>query len=77
MQGPPQGEGLAEQRKSLQELRQEGDLEGDQGGLRCRRCGCCNFKVDYTRARPGLIMRKRICRSCGTHLVTHERAAGG
>lgn len=66
---PPQ------ERPSLGELRTQGEPENPVG-LVCRKCGCSNFKVDYTRSRADMIMRKRICRACGQHLVTHERPAG-
>ncbi len=65
-----------EERPALAEMQAASDSDGDMSGLRCRKCGCGNFRVDYTRAKLDSIMRKRFCRSCGAHLVTYERAAG-
>ncbi len=42
-------------------------------GLRCPDCGCMHLPVWYTRKRPDRIVRKRICRHCGRHVVTYER----
>lgn len=54
--------------KTLAQMR--GD---DSNGLKCPKCGCQNFRVDYTRNRKDGILRKRFCRNCGTALVTMER----
>jgi transcriptional regulator NrdR family protein len=48
-----------------------------QVGLRCRKCGGSRFRVIYTRARDGKIIRRRECRECGTRVTTWERAIGG
>jgi hypothetical protein len=46
-------------------------------GLQCRKCGCKNFRVVYTRAAWGAkIVRRRECRNCGERLTTWERAIG-
>jgi transcriptional regulator NrdR family protein len=50
------------------------EMRGDgANGLKCPKCGCQNFRVDYTRPKDGGIMRKRFCRHCNTPLVTFER----
>lgn len=44
-------------------------------GLECRKCGCRDFHVLYTRPQfGGYIMRVRECRHCGKRLLTRERA---
>jgi hypothetical protein len=46
-------------------------------GLRCRACNCAHFIVLETRqAYGGKIMRRRMCRSCSTKLVTYEKLSG-
>ena len=45
-------------------------------GLTCRRCGCREFRVYYTRPKEGAIMRRRICRHCGLPITTYERQTG-
>jgi hypothetical protein len=42
--------------------------------VQCRKCGCRHFRVGYMKHKPRGIMRKRICRHCGTPLITWERA---
>jgi hypothetical protein len=43
-------------------------------GLECRNCGCRDFRVVYTRPRPGnKIMRRRACRHCGKRITTFEK----
>ncbi len=46
-------------------------------GLECRRCGCFDLPVYYTRRRPGKIVRSRVCAHCGQHCMTIERVTGG
>jgi len=49
----------------------------DQRGLECRKCGCKQFRVIYTRAAlGGRIVRQRECRHCGRRMVTWEKALG-
>jgi hypothetical protein len=45
-------------------------------GLRCRRCGHDQFRVRYTRRKPGAVMRRRECRKCGARITTKEREIG-
>lgn len=45
-----------------------------QRGLVCRKCGCRDLRVKYTRHRDGSIMRRRVCRNCGRLVTTYERA---
>lgn len=46
-------------------------------GLRCPKCGCGHFRVNYTRPKPdGKLMRRRECRNCGKRVVTLERILG-
>ena len=45
----------------------------ESSGLRCRTCGCRHFRVVYTRARAGVIVRRRECRYCGRRITTYER----
>jgi hypothetical protein len=42
-------------------------------GLVCRKCGCREFFVVYTRKAPGGIRRSRQCRHCGRRVITTER----
>ncbi len=50
--------------------------EGQAVGLVCRRCGCRDFRVYYTRGtRSGTIVRRRVCRHCGTMRTTIEKFA--
>lgn len=50
--------------------------ESDKG-LCCRRCGCRDLRVYYTRKlREGRIRRVRICRYCGARLTTTEKEVG-
>ncbi len=46
---------------------------GDAAGLECRKCGCRDFRVKYTRPKAGTIMRRRACRHCGTLITTFEK----
>jgi hypothetical protein len=47
---------------------------GEIKGLICRKCGCCDLRVVYTRpARIGYIHRLRECRNCGYRFPTFER----
>jgi len=46
-------------------------------GIECPHCGCCDFRVVYTRPRPnGMIMRRRECRNCGWRISTMEHPLG-
>lgn len=46
-------------------------------GLICSRCGCCQFRVIYTRAIVGgVIRRRRECRYCGRRVTTKEAVLG-
>jgi hypothetical protein len=47
--------------------------DGDGKGLACRKCGCCHFRVVYTRPALGAIRRLRECRHCGRRVMTTER----
>ena len=56
-------------RKTLAEM--AGDL-----GIACRKCGCRDLRVYYTRpAGQSQIKRVKLCRHCGTRVVTYEREA--
>lgn len=56
--------------------RQEPD-EPPPVGLSCRRCGCRDLRVLYTRAKhDDKIVRRRQCRNCGARLTTTERVTG-
>jgi transcriptional regulator NrdR family protein len=47
-------------------------------GLRCWKCGGYRFRVIYTRAAAGgKIIRRRVCRECGTRITTWEKMIGG
>lgn len=65
-----------EERPALAEMQAASDSDGDMSGLRCRKCGCGNFRVDYTRPKENSIMRRRLCRACGFPMLTYERVAG-
>lgn len=52
------------------------DAADDAPGLRCRRCGCRDLRVDWTRRRNGRILRRRICRHCGRPMHTREQELG-
>jgi transcriptional regulator NrdR family protein len=44
-------------------------------GLSCRRCGCQELRVVYTRRRSGsVLMRRRECKQCGGRFTTWEQA---
>jgi hypothetical protein len=45
----------------------------DDVGLVCRKCGCREFFVVYTRKVLGGIRRLRQCRHCGGRRMTVER----
>jgi transcriptional regulator NrdR family protein len=46
-------------------------------GLTCRRCGCKELRVVYTRRRVGGVqVRRRECRRCFERVTTWERAIG-
>jgi len=44
-------------------------------GLECRKCGCRDWRVYYTRQKEGKIMRRRTCRHCGRFITTYEKEA--
>jgi len=50
--------------------------EKPKQGIECPICGCRDFRVQYTRERPGSKMRVRICRHCGHKFITMERVIG-
>jgi transcriptional regulator NrdR family protein len=60
-------------------VKQDGKKADDEDrGLRCRKCGCRQFWVVYTRAAWGAkVIRRRECRECGQRLTTWEKAIGG
>lgn len=46
-------------------------------GLVCLKCGCRHFRVVYTRAvLGGVIRRRRECRHCGRRVTTKEAVLG-
>lgn len=48
--------------------------DGNEKGLACRRCGCRDLRVYYTRKqRNGQVLRRRYCRNCGERVFTVER----
>lgn len=50
----------------------------DARGIQCKACGCCHFRVVYTRqVRGGRIKRRRQCMNaaCGREITTYEREA--
>lgn len=42
-------------------------------GIVCRKCGCREFRVVYTRRIPVGIRRLKQCRHCGRRKMTVER----
>jgi hypothetical protein len=52
-------------------------MNRDERGLHCRKCGCRDWRVVYTRDRMRGIRRLRACRNCGHRLVTFEQPAQG
>lgn len=42
-------------------------------GPECRRCGCFDLPVYYTRRRLNKILRRRVCAHCGQAMTTIER----
>jgi transcriptional regulator NrdR family protein len=42
-------------------------------GICCPRCGCADLKTSHTIKQPGGVKRYRVCRHCGTRLVTREK----
>jgi len=52
-------------------------VQSEQRGLRCPKCGCQHFRVIYTRSTwGGRIMRRRECRHCGKRITTYARVLG-
>jgi transcriptional regulator NrdR family protein len=61
----------------MNEVNTEKPATSAQRGICCRKCGCKQFHVVYTRRGTGeRIIRRRECRHCGTRLTTWERVAG-
>jgi hypothetical protein len=54
------------------------DDDDKDAGPECRRCGCFDLPVYYTRRRGNKILRRRVCAHCGQPMTTLERdiAAG-
>jgi len=52
------------------------DEPAAEPGLRCRKCGCRDLRVYYTRRKNGRIVRRRRCRHCGTLTTTTEKQNG-
>jgi hypothetical protein len=52
-------------------------INRDERGLACRKCGCRDWRVVYTRERARGIRRLRACRNCDHRLVTFEQPAQG
>ncbi len=49
----------------------------EKRGIECPRCGCCHFRVLYTRrAWGGRLLRRRECRHCGRRITTYETSTG-
>jgi transcriptional regulator NrdR family protein len=44
-------------------------------GIRCRRCNCADLRVVQTIRDNGVVRRRRVCRHCGTQMMTTEAAA--
>ncbi len=47
------------------------EMQG-RGGLQCRLCGCCDFRVVRTARVGGAVRRERVCRHCGHRVHTRE-----
>jgi hypothetical protein len=63
-----------EDRKTASEFACEANTAELLLGLECRKCGCRDFRVYYTRKASGKrIMRRRVCRHCGLMITTFER----
>jgi transcriptional regulator NrdR family protein len=61
----------------MSETNKQTDTPETRVGLCCRRCGQRQFRVLYTRPRPGgIVFRRRECRQCGTRITTREREIG-
>lgn len=58
---------LAEMARETQQLE-----AASQKGIACPVCGCRDLRVQTTRRGEGLILRYRVCRSCGAHKPTIE-----
>lgn len=56
------------ERKSLRELASEAD--GDDGTIRCPRCGCRDFYASKTEQGSSSTFRWKNCRHCGHGVVT-------
>ncbi len=62
--------------KTLQELLKEGAgaNRAAAAGIKCPKCGCPDSSVDYTRRRPGKVVRRRVCDHCDARFPTFETA---
>lgn len=40
--------------------------------MKCKKCGCTDLRVIWTRARGESVVRQRRCRHCGTEKRTIE-----
>lgn len=59
------------ERRSMREL--EAVARQAQGPIRCRYCGCPDFRVHRTwRLRDGTVRRLRICRHCGRDMYDSD-----
>jgi hypothetical protein len=47
-----------------------------RAGLCCPKCGPARWRVVYTRAGGGRVMRRRECRGCQYRVTTWERIIG-
>jgi len=45
-------------------------------GIRCRRCHCADLRVVQTIRDNGTVHRRRVCRHCGTPMMTTESSNG-
>jgi hypothetical protein len=61
---------MTEEKKPLR--LSEVQREMQTGGLKCPKCQCVNFRVASTwHSREG-VRRARVCRNCGTRLISTE-----
>jgi len=45
----------------------------EQVGIWCRCCGSTDLRTRKVRHRPGGVERRRVCKRCGTALLSFER----
>jgi len=62
--------------KSLREMADDTAKSEGRAGIRCRKCGCADVRVWYTRPGDGVVKRMRMCRNCGEKFPTHEKECG-